>query len=640
MRRKHMMVALFLGALTLGACVENEESASVTNVREAKAEQLKSVAAMNNAEAQAKLIFANAEAALKAAQADAEKANAEKTRAEIEIAKKQAELIELQKEAAKLDNEAAVIENKKKQAELEGQLALLEVTKKEAEASLKMVADNMAKQEQKAKVALADLQLKLKKAEQALLDYDQGIADAKTEAEKKKLEAEKRELQKLSTKYSNAILALIGVQKEMSGLKNELVLLNNGLMTMEEAKAQSIATKNNQIAFNKNKIEAYKKYTNYTEDVEALYAQLKQIDIDLLPLKDKWNVASDKYNAFTVDNNAINKAAESIYADQFFKFMQSRNGYSVEDADGNFTWVSTYPFNKYIRYDDNGKNNLKSTATMYEHKVGEDVYAINFGNTYSIDYHLVGDPRDLDLDVNNSLAQQNSELKMYNGWLDGSQKQYNGKAVNWEGKAIRNAVDSTLYLKKAYDAETDQVKKDKLLGEYRESLENEQRLASNISDYKGYVASAEKEIARINTQYAMYKDAAKLTQALQVKIDACNKTVAGLYVGKVALWKERINAQVAYNAKEDEKDAINVLLNGGPGQTLGAEHIKSLIGELEQTNIALEKANADVFAITTQKETIAYKEAEIKAKEAIVTAKEIAVSDAKAALDAAMKNVQ
>lgn len=637
-----MMVAVLLGALTLGACVDNEESASVTNVREAKAEQLKSIAAMNNAEAQAKLIFANAEAALKAAQADAEKANAEKTRAEIEIAKKQAELIELQKEAAKLDNEAAVIANKQKQAELEGQLANLEVTKKEAEATLKRIADEMAQQEQSAKVELAKLELELKKAEQKLLDYEQKLADAKTQAEKDKLDAEKRELQKLSKKYSTAILALIGEQQQLSTLKNSLLSLNSDLVGLEETKAQTIANNNNAIAFNKNKIEAYKKYTNYTEDVEALYAQLKQIDIDLLPLKDKWNVASDKYNAFTVDNNAINKAAESIYADQFFKFMQSRNGYSVEDADGNFTWVSTYPFNNYILYADNNGNynNLKSTATMYEHKVGEDVYALNFGNTYSIDYHFVGDHRDLDLDVNGSLAQQNSNLKMYNGWLANDQRQYNGKAVNWEGKAIRNAVDSTLYLKKAYDAETDQVKKDKLLRDYKESLALEQRLASDISNYKGYIATANQEIARLNTQYAMYKDAAKLTQALQVKIDARNKTVAGLYVGKVALWKEMINAQVAYFAKADEKDAINVLLNGGPGQTLGAEHIKSLIEQLEQANIALEKANADVSAITSKKEAIAFQEATIKAKEAIVAAKEIAVNDAKAALDAAMKNVQ
>ena len=41
MKKKLMMVAVLLGALSLGACVDNDESASVEAVRNAKAEQLK-----------------------------------------------------------------------------------------------------------------------------------------------------------------------------------------------------------------------------------------------------------------------------------------------------------------------------------------------------------------------------------------------------------------------------------------------------------------------------------------------------------------------------------------------------------------------------------------------------------------------
>lgn len=73
MKKKLMMVAVLLGALSLGACVDNDESASVEAVRTAKAEQLKSVAAMNNAEAEAKKLLAEAEAALKNAEAEAQK---------------------------------------------------------------------------------------------------------------------------------------------------------------------------------------------------------------------------------------------------------------------------------------------------------------------------------------------------------------------------------------------------------------------------------------------------------------------------------------------------------------------------------------------------------------------------------------
>ena len=48
MKKKLMMVAVLLGALSLGACVDNNESASVEAVRNAKAEQLKGLAALAN----------------------------------------------------------------------------------------------------------------------------------------------------------------------------------------------------------------------------------------------------------------------------------------------------------------------------------------------------------------------------------------------------------------------------------------------------------------------------------------------------------------------------------------------------------------------------------------------------------------
>jgi len=67
MKKKLMMVAVLLGALSLGACVDNDESASVEAVRNAKAEQLKGAAALANAQAgvqdaQKRLAEAQAEA--------------------------------------------------------------------------------------------------------------------------------------------------------------------------------------------------------------------------------------------------------------------------------------------------------------------------------------------------------------------------------------------------------------------------------------------------------------------------------------------------------------------------------------------------------------------------------------------------
>ena len=96
MKKKLMMVAVLLGALSLGACVDNDESASVTAVRNAKAEQLKGAAALANAQAEAETIRANAEAKLKEAEAAYQDA-----KTEADKAKWAAKLTVIQAEAAR-----------------------------------------------------------------------------------------------------------------------------------------------------------------------------------------------------------------------------------------------------------------------------------------------------------------------------------------------------------------------------------------------------------------------------------------------------------------------------------------------------------------------------------------------------------
>ena len=96
MKKKLMMVAVLLGALSLGACVDNDESASVEAVRNAKAEQLKGAAALANAQAEAEKIRANAEAKLKEAEAAYQDA-----KTEADKAKWAAKLTVIQAEAAR-----------------------------------------------------------------------------------------------------------------------------------------------------------------------------------------------------------------------------------------------------------------------------------------------------------------------------------------------------------------------------------------------------------------------------------------------------------------------------------------------------------------------------------------------------------
>lgn len=103
MRKKFMLVAALAGILSLGACVDDKESASVEAIRNAKAEQLKSVAAMNNATAEATKLAAEAQAALDAIAAELAKVqlDEEKARIAVELAGQEQKL-----EAALLEAQA------------------------------------------------------------------------------------------------------------------------------------------------------------------------------------------------------------------------------------------------------------------------------------------------------------------------------------------------------------------------------------------------------------------------------------------------------------------------------------------------------------------------------------------------------
>ncbi|EJX10353.1 lipoprotein [gut metagenome] len=91
MKKWTFLVAALLSSATLctTSCVDDNESASVTNIRDAKAEQLKALAEMYKAQGEAALIQANAEKVYKEAQAEYQKAMAEAQKGEEERAKQQ-----------------------------------------------------------------------------------------------------------------------------------------------------------------------------------------------------------------------------------------------------------------------------------------------------------------------------------------------------------------------------------------------------------------------------------------------------------------------------------------------------------------------------------------------------------------------
>ena len=113
-----MMVAVLLGALSLGACVDDNESQSVTDLRGAKAEQLRAAAELDRAKAAAEEVLAAAQADFLAAKAEFERAQAAESEQRAEEAAARF-AIEIQQLEAKLQLTLLDLQNRIADAERE-----------------------------------------------------------------------------------------------------------------------------------------------------------------------------------------------------------------------------------------------------------------------------------------------------------------------------------------------------------------------------------------------------------------------------------------------------------------------------------------------------------------------------------------
>lgn len=118
MKKKLMMVAVLLGALSLGACVDDNESQSVTDLRGAKAEQLRAAAELDRAKAAAEEVLAAAQADFLAAKAEFERAQAAESEQRAEEAAARF-AIEIQQLEAKLQLTLLDLQNRIADAERE-----------------------------------------------------------------------------------------------------------------------------------------------------------------------------------------------------------------------------------------------------------------------------------------------------------------------------------------------------------------------------------------------------------------------------------------------------------------------------------------------------------------------------------------
>lgn len=306
MKKKLMMVAVLLGALTLGACVDDNESASVTAIRNAKAAQLQALAAYQNAQAEAELIIANADAAIKAAEAAYKEAEArwqaaQADKQEIEVQKAQATL-ETDLAAAQAQAEAALIAA---QAQLEQAKAALISASDQVDLATQAKIQNL--------IAAADAVMKGGSYQVMTPNYDSASGSWTTSR----------------TVTINADESLIGTTGN-PGLKRQLINKQADLVKaqydLEDTKIkiqQYVADEQAKLAQNEALLKAYNdnKTTDY-EDAQKAYDEAVQAKQALQKAND------DAWKAYQAAANgtdgAITKAIANLNATEISNYL---NGY-------------------------------------------------------------------------------------------------------------------------------------------------------------------------------------------------------------------------------------------------------------------------------------------------------------------------
>ena len=646
-----MMVAVLLGALSLGACVDDNESASVTDLREAKAEQLRSIVKMNEAEAQAKLIYANAEAELKTAEANLKQALADKAAAEALIKQ-----LEAQMEQDAYD------------AELAAKLAEAEKNRLEAEKEIASIQGEMQKNQLKLEKEIANLQKQLLQAQLELQNQEDGMANAAMER-----------LKLLATNYSTLLYSYTEEQNNLNNLKANMAKMEAELLDWQTTKEQTIASNNATIALIDQQIANYKEYTNYTEDLEALQndAELKMSE---------WNQATDvQENAW----NAYNEARQEVFNDEALAEQLAainenelidmyRNQYNYTYSYGVWNATTGYVDWKYINFSDyNPVENFTDNILNIENENYPD-------NPYSyIGYELTIEAKDLRplrIDVNEAVEALNIAALRdnINNATTGLQKRYNDAvAASAEAKRLSDAAPSNqgLYDNWVAAVETEKDLENQLNNakstlanaeETEAQLENwydlvagnTDALAKAVEDYNAAALAANEPVAEL---YYAYVDASLASQEIYAEYQAIQAVLYGTGTNYMTLndylisvlgegqsgqmYDEYIGMYI-YDENNNLVDHYNYWVNiyttvvvSGNGLN-GAVRIQDLIDALEDEKARLLAENENYQQATTYEQSLALEQAKIDGLTAVIDVIEIQMNQAKIALDAAVSQYE
>ena len=523
MRKNFLAIYALVGALVASpvftSCVDDSESASVTALRGAKAEQLKSIAALNNAKAQAEATLAQAEAALIAAQTAQEQAIAKKEAAEAAIKE-----LELKMKQDKFD------------AELAAALAQAQASKLQAEKSIAQYQADMEK-------AALELQKQLLVLEGQLMDAQKQLADKKDAIAK----AEYQELKDLTTKYGNLLLNYTVNANDILESEAEIAAMEADLADWEVVIAEDVAAKEKTIEWAKYQIETLKQYTNYTADIEAMEAELAKLGEAQKLAEDKYQAANKVYSALnynTLYNEAkINELRAAIYETNMGKYCNSDD-------------LNSYGVNPIVDYD-------RSNGFDYNgFSIEKDEFTYNNQKRDSLNVKLeYQDVREFKLYIDGQIA----------NWDVAGKKAAINTATTGLQAVYDAAVKATSDAKAAWDAAAEADKAAKKAA-YETALNEEKQAEIALENAKVNLEDAEKAVEELNLIYALASDP-KAAEDFVAAVKAYNEAIVALhteiaeaYFAKEAALKVRNEANTEYNTlyavyngnKNDQTTSINL----------------------------------------------------------------------------------
>lgn len=383
-----------LGLVALGSCVDDNESQSVTNIRNAKAEQLQAMAALANAQADAATITANAEAAYKTALAAYQNALAAGKENETEEAK--------QRFAAELQN-----------IQLRAQLEME--------------------------------QLKLQ------------IEQEKAAAANWQIQNASSELKNLYNRYASEVSVLANLNQMLASAKSNLVMAENNLVSAEAYNKAQILNWQNSIATYEAQLEVLNSDKYAGLDVAELRAQaqakykeytLAQTAFSKDPTCDALLNASKAtdaaYEAFQKEEEALND-------------LQSMYVFGSVMTNGEYKWISE-PVYSVVGFNANTSDYISTSvyegASLSQvNKIDNDNYYEHYADYAaaalgeSTDKADATDPNTGVLTAYAQLAAANDQLKAANDQMTEANKMPEKTDAEKEAKkaaveAAQNAIDS------------------------------------------------------------------------------------------------------------------------------------------------------------------------------------------------------